>query len=106
MTEATLEKVNLEIEGRKFDLGSVVMTSGVACLIGNEQIHPGYVQECLQRHQKGDWGDLCEEDKEINDLGVEDGDRILSSYKKGDITIWIITEWDRSVTTALLPSEY
>ena len=24
----------------------------------------------------------------------------------GDNTLWIITEWDRSVTTALLPSEY
>ena len=34
-------------------------------------------------------------------------DRLFSSYQvTRDLKLWIITEWDRSVTTLLLPSEY
>ena len=35
------------------------------------------------------------------------GDRLLSSYVLSEsCKVWVITEWDRSVTTILLPSEY
>ena len=43
-----------------------------------------------------------------NDAAVKSGkDRIHAAYvnKTGD-KIWIITEWDRSVTTVLFPSDY
>lgn len=63
----------------------------------------------LDRHLKGDWGDLDRGDKKMNDAAVKSGDdRIFSAYilaATGE-TIWIITEADRSVTTALLPDEY
>ena len=67
----------------------------------------------LQRHQSGDWGDVCPEDKQSNDEAVaHEGDhdqqqRVLSAYRTAkDVKIWIITEWDRSVTTILLPEDY
>ena len=61
----------------------------------------------LSRHLRGDWGDLCQEDKAENELSLKHGFRLLSSYPITDNdTIWIITEADRSVTTLLLPSEY
>lgn len=62
----------------------------------------------LARHARGDWGDLCEEDKGANDTAYRCGEgRILSSYKtKTGEKIWIITEADRSATTILLPEEY
>ena len=48
-----------------------------------------------------------EEDQQENELSIEQGLRILSAYTLSDETrIWIITEWDRSATTILLPSEY
>ena len=63
--------------------------------------------EFIERHRKGDWGDLVPADCEANDRAVIDGDRILSAYSLKDQTkIWIITESDRSVTTLLLPDEY
>jgi hypothetical protein len=64
---------------------------------------------------RGDWGCVCAEDRETNDEAVRDGNRILSAYPIdedkpckgfGENTLWIITEWDRSVTTFLLPEEY
>jgi hypothetical protein len=61
----------------------------------------------LQRHASGDWGDVCEEDRVANNDALQYGDRLLSSYAISEnIKIWVITEYDRSVTTILLPSEY
>lgn len=63
---------------------------------------------CLARHQTGDWGEaLPEGDRRLNDEAVLNGNRILSAYEstKG-VRFWLITEADRSLTTALLPEEY
>ena len=61
----------------------------------------------LRRHHCGDWGDLCDEDKQANEDALELGLRILSHYKLGgDRRIYIITEADRSSTCILLPEEY
>lgn len=61
----------------------------------------------LHRHQCGDWGDLDPNDWAANDLSLRDGTRILSAYLlPTNEMLWIITEWDRSVTTLLLPNEY
>ncbi len=64
--------------------------------------------DLLARHLRGDWGDLSDEDRKMNDEALASGeDRILSAYTlTTGAKIWIITEWDRSVTTALLPDEY
>jgi hypothetical protein len=61
----------------------------------------------IQRHQAGDWGDLCAEDRQVNDQALVEGTRLLSVYHAVDGTkFWIITEADRSVTTVLLPEDY
>jgi hypothetical protein len=61
----------------------------------------------ILRHVTGDYGDLCDEDKQANDDAVENGLRILSAYKlSGGTRLWLISEADRSVTTLLLPEEY
>lgn len=88
----------------KFSLGHVVATPGALDALkaaGDEFL------TYLGRHHRGDWGDLCEEDKALNDEGLKGGGRLFSAYLLSDETkIWIITEWDRSATTLLLPSEY
>jgi hypothetical protein len=59
------------------------------------------------RHAAGDWGDLSGEDMRANAEALKEGTRLLSAYQlKDGRKLWIITEWDRSVTTALLPEEY
>ena len=85
-----------------FQLGRTVMTQGVNCDVDQTD-----VMAAITRHLSGDWGDVCAEDKKANDEAVKVGDRILSSYEDSKGTkFWIITEYDRSVTTVLLPSEY
>ena len=87
---------------RRFPLGQVVITQGALHDLPAEE-----VQESLLRHAEGDWGDVCKEDWELNDEALENQARLMSSYRtKKGIRFWIITEWDRSVTTILLPLEY
>lgn len=85
-----------------FNPGRIVATPGAL-----EATTHSYLAKCLKRHLQGDWGDMCFEDKAANDLALKEGSRLMSSYPiNGDDKLWIITEWDRSVTTFLLPSEY
>ena len=87
-----------------FELGRVVATPGALAALEAADQRP---EEFLARHVAGDWGEVPEEDKQENDFSVENGFRILSSYRtnKG-AKIWIISEHDRSVTTILTPIEY
>jgi len=60
----------------------------------------------LNRHQIGDWGNLCDEDKAANNVALGNWTRLFSAYIVQDVKFWVITEADRSVTTILLPCEY
>jgi hypothetical protein len=37
---------------------------------------------------------------------LEHEGRLMSVYRSGGRCFWIITEWDRSVTTVLMPEDY
>ena len=95
-----------------FQTGQIVASRGVYDLACESTDFAQFVQKCLNRHVKGDWGDVDAEDKETNDQAVKQGSRLLSAYnddrfpKHGVATIWIITEADRSATTILFPDEY
>jgi hypothetical protein len=94
----------------RFRLGQIVSTPGALEAFQQAGEIPSAF---LRRHAACDWGELCPEDRRANDAAVRhEGDperqaRVLSAYRLKDQTkIWIITEWDRSATTILLPSEY
>ena len=90
-----------------FLLGRLVMTRGVNDLLAEDKAFAKFVTESLNRHVKGDWGELSDEDKQENELSLKAGYRLLSAYEsEGLPKIWIITEADRSATTILFPDEY
>ena len=87
-----------------FALGQTLATPGALSTLTEAETEP---LELLFRHVTGDWGDLPEQDIEENKLSVEKGLRIFSSYKlETGAKVWVITEWDRSATTILLPEDY
>jgi hypothetical protein len=89
---------------RGFDLGCCTATPGalLACAEAGES-----VARLIARHAGGDWGDLCAEDAALNEAAVGDGGRILSAYPlAGGTKLYVVTEADRSFTTALLADEY
>ena len=91
----------------KFPLGKVVMTRGVNDEIAENAPFSKFVLNSLNRHAQCDWGDLGKEDAASNDSALNGEGRLFSAYiETGLKKIWIITEWDRSVTTILFPDEY
>jgi hypothetical protein len=98
------EKSEVQVSARKFELGQIVATPGALAAMEESGEQPS---DFLSRHEAGDWGDLCVEDRKENEFSLEHGFRLLSSYKLSTGTvIWVITEADRSSTCLLLPDEY
>ncbi len=93
----------------RFDLGQIVATPGALEVL---QRNNSTGLEYLRRHASGDWGIVCEEDKQANDDALPTGARLLSAYFLPDETkLWIITDAEddkgkRQATTFLLPEEY
>lgn len=87
-----------------FPLGRIVSTPGALRAMQEADDSP---LTFLQRHVRGDWGEVSPEDRKENSRSVQNGWRILSAYRtaKG-VKIWVITEADRSSTAILLPEEY
>ncbi len=93
----------------KSPLGQVLATPGAMQALKESGQEAAFF---LDRHARGDWGQLCPEDAQLNDEALKSGDRIISAYctLKG-VKLWIITEatdgkGQRAATTILLPSEY
>lgn len=88
----------------RFPPGSVVATPGALGAFRAAGDDPlGY----LVRHLAGDWGEIDPDDVIVNELSLQRGFRLLSSYRlSSGVTVWCITEADRSATTFLLPEEY
>lgn len=93
----------------KFTLGHILATPHALQVLRESGQTPLLF---IRRHVQGDWGEVCEEDGQLNDNSLVDGSRILSAYRTLNGTrIWIITEAEddqghRPATTILLPEEY
>lgn len=98
----------------RFALGRVVATPGALRLLQQTGTD---AMALLMRHVTGDWGDVCAEDAQENELSLAEGFRLMSVYAlplrdrvatDADTRerVWLITEADRSVTTLLLPADY
>jgi hypothetical protein len=96
-----------------FETGPVLTTPGIREIMNHGSQAIDTIQKCLDRHCQGDWGDLCDDDKQLNQNSLDEEkekgftyDNLFSSYETDFGKIYIITECDRSVTTILTPEEY
>ena len=93
----------------KFHPGQIVVTHGALDALQDAGQQP---HEFLVRHLSGDWGDLDQEDCQLNDAALVDGSRLLSAYvTRKNERLWIITEaaddeGRRLATTILKPEDY
>ena len=86
----------------KFAAGTVVCTLGASEIATRSEM-----LRLLDRHLRGDWGDVDPEDAKANENALKWSERILSSYRTSSgEKLWLITEADRSQTTILTPGEY
>lgn len=98
--------MNIQRKGQQplFRLGTVLLTPGaILALVEAQQS----ALDLLERHACGDWGEMPLEDRQANERALQKGGRLFSGYTlTTGRRLWIITEFDRSVTTLLLPMEY
>lgn len=96
-----------------FELGQIVCTRNVVSWA--EDNLPGVLLEgslwariLIRAHCTGCWEELSNDDQQLNRASLEPGNegRIFSAYTLLGEKIYVITEWDRSVTTVLLASDY
>jgi hypothetical protein len=86
----------------RFPLGELIITKTATL-----ELPPKIVVHYLIRHSLGDWGELCGEDRELNECGLDGSDRLFSVYcPKRHPKFYIITECNREATTVLLPGDY
>ena len=100
------------ITSKYFNMGKIVVTHGI-----NEVMkeNPQFVREvnaCLQRYAVKDWGNLSEEDKEVNEEALQYPDDLylMGAYQTYKGKIWIITNRisenaGENATTLLFPHE-
>lgn len=88
-----------------FHPGNVLITPAAFKLLEDGKVS---MKSLLERHLTLDKGELCDSDHQMNYDALNQGERILNRYKidNTDESVYVITEYDRSVTTVLLPCEY
>lgn len=92
-----------------FGMGRLLATPAAMNVMLEAKCHPA---ELLQRHQCGDWGDLCMSDQNANMEALVTGGRLLSVYRVAGVKLYCVTEavndatQRRDCTTTLLPSEW
>ena len=100
-----------DVVGR-FELGKVLISSGVyAATLERSPLGP-FVRYCLQRHVLGDWG-ICHPDDVVhNDAAVLGSDSLCSVYYvpagvyRHQSIVLVVTDADRSCTTVLFEYEF
>ena len=91
-----------------FDLGRLLATPGALEVLTESHQQPA---EFLDRHLRGDWGEVCADDRQANEDALVHGARRTSVYRTRRCKIlWLITEaadeqGHRCATTFLLLDE-
>jgi hypothetical protein len=63
----------------------------------------------LDRHQRGDWGNVDIDEALANNDALVSGALLHSIYDldpAAGLTVWVLTEGDRRTTTVTTPEEY
>ena len=83
----------------RFLLSTVVATPAALTACRKAKVE---AKSLIQRHHDCDWGTA---DAEANEAGLDGSDMLISIFDVGGVSVWVLTEADRSATTLLLPSE-
>lgn len=89
-----------------FMLGRIVWTRKINDLVAESGKFAKEICNIMNRYCGKDWGEMSEEDKELNNKTITCNERVFASYQTSQGKVYVITEWDRSITTILFASEY
>ena len=90
----------------RFSLGKLQVTPGAIAALAGTGTDPTIL---LDRHQRGDWGNVNIDEALANNDAVDSGALLHSIYDldpAAGLTVWVLTEGDRRTTTITTPAEY
>lgn len=86
-----------------FPIGALIFSEGVDRLMREGRLDP---MPHLQRHTRGDWGDVDDDRWQTNNVALGSGEQLESMYRvHRELSICVVTEADRSATRILLMTE-
>lgn len=86
----------------KFDVGEIVVTPAASAAL---EAHGQCVGDLLARHQAGDWGDVTEQVRAVNERGLAEQFNLQSVYAfASGQRLVVVTNRDRSRTMIHLDS--
>ena len=87
----------------KFEAGEVVVTPAAA---GALESHGHTVADLLARHQAGDWGDVSDQLRSVNDRGLAERFNLQSVFVVAEgQRVVVVTNRDRSLTMVHLDGQ-
>lgn len=116
--EADHRVVNRAAGGHKFELGNISLSSAIYTLYVSDRSFCEQVSTSIRRHQRGDWGEITQEDRDSNDRGLFEEfepplparlrrrDKLWSLYLIQGEKVLIATSPDRTITEVFFLREY
>ena len=87
----------------KFDVGNVIVTPTASEVLKDSGLT---MEKLLARHQSGDWGDVSDQVRQINELGLQRPLNLQSAYTTpAGQRVTFVTMADRSVTLVHLDQQ-
>lgn len=95
-----------------FNMGEVIVTSTIHMYIQTNNTFALEINKALNQYSQKDWGNLCDEDKEANEMALRHPEDLylLGAYETSEGKIYIITNRKSekagdNVTTICFPEE-
>ena len=91
-------------------VGAVTPNAVEHLLQAHENTARAYVEHLFARFDSGDWGDVCEEDSEMNEKSLSDGSMVMGVYplhqSQHDVKVWLVLDRGHETATVLMPEDY
>lgn len=84
-------------------------TSGINNEVAESAEFAKEVVNIIHQYCNREWGDLCRQDKKMNEDAIKHGGRIVAAYQTSEGKVYIITDDTKAtewITTVLFASEY
>jgi len=91
-------------------MNKLYMTRGINDEIADNENFAKEICDIIKRFKAQDWGELCQEDKQMNEDTLKNGNgRILAAYNTSVKKVYVITDGlktEYEATTILFAEEY
>ncbi len=93
----------MKLQNPKFDVGTIIITPAAAAVLTSNGVALG---DLLARHQNGDWGEVSEAVRAVNERGLSDQFNLQSTYTMADgRRLVVVTDRDRTTTMVHLDAQ-